>query len=234
MQHAAAEGAKPPSFLSLSLLRPANRADAGARFRVGHPLSTRLHHPVGLALRSEGADRHDRPDERAHPRLQVQIPVGAVSRPLRCARLQPPPGTTAGMDRRFSTWSDGCAGRGRLRRSGALACLDGGVFARARLRGSHSGRGDRWLAHQCRAGQSPGADGLMVGGRLSGRRPRRWSRRAPARGSGRMARRLPLHGSLDDARHARCFLRPRAGVGQDRDAGAAELSFQQSSPRSGN
>src|SRR5580692_7355931 len=35
---------------------------------------------------------------------------------------------------------------------------------------------------------------------LSRRRPRRWSRRSPARGQGRMARRLPLHGSLDDAR----------------------------------
>ena len=89
---------------------------------------------------------------------------------------------------------DGGAGRGRSRRSGALACLDRGVFARARLRWSDSGRGDRWLAHQRRAGQTPSADGLMVGGRLSYRRPRRRSRRAPARGSGRMARRLSLHG----------------------------------------
>jgi hypothetical protein len=48
-----------------------------------------------------------------------------------------------------------------------------------------------------------------------------------------MARRLPLHGSLDDAGHARGFLRPRAGVGQDRDAGAPEFRFNNRRPDQG-
>ena len=179
MEHAAAEGVKQPSFLShlFSDRRIAPMLVLG--FASGIPFQlvyitqsawlSEAKVPIGtIGLMSELTlaykfkfvwapflDRYDAPD------------------------LRPSAGPTARLDRRFADCSDGGARRRRLRRSRALARLDGGVFPRARLRRSDSGRRDRRLAHQRRAGRSAGADGVLVGGRLSRRRPRRRSRRAP-------------------------------------------------------
>ena len=62
--------------------------------------------------------------------------------------------------------------------------------------------------------RTAGADGVVVRGRLSHRRPRRGRRRPPARRPVRMARSLFLHGGADDGRNGRGLLRPRAGSRQ--------------------
>ena len=211
MQDIAAEGAKRPSFLS-HLFSDRRIAPmlvlgfaSGIPFQLVYITQSAWLYEAKVPIATIGLMSE------LTLAVQVQIRLGAVSRSIRRAYLQPPFGATARMDRRFPTWRDGGAGRGRPWRSRALAGLDGGVLPRARLRGSDPGRGDRWLAHQRRAGRTTGVDGLMVGGWLSRRRPRGSELDAlllADRVGWRAA--YPLHGSLDDAGHARGLLRPRA------------------------
>jgi hypothetical protein len=103
-------------------------------------------------------------------------------------------------------------GRGRLRRSRALDCVDGRRVTRPRLCRRHAGRDRRRLAHHGGATRQAIAHDCLFGGRLSLRHARGGCRCTHRRRSIRVARSLYVHGRADDDRCAIRHFRARARI----------------------
>ena len=196
--------------------------DGRPRLQFGHSLPARLHHAVGVALRSQGAARDPRPDERDDARLQAQVPLGAVSRPLRCADRRPRPRPAARMDRGVADRRHADPRGGRFRRPGAMAPLDDRLLDGAGVRRCDAGCGDRRLAHHGGAHRASGADGLLGRGRVAHRQSRRGRRGALSCRRVRLAGRLSLHGGIHGAGARRRAPRPGARLGHECATAAAD------------
>src|SRR3954470_3583995 len=126
-----AAGARPePTPLVGAVHRSADRACPRSRVHVRHPVPSRLFDAIGLAVRRRDLAGHDRAPERTDPRLQVQVPLGAVLGPIRSAPARAHPRAAPRLDHRRAARRYGDARRHRVRRSGASARLDGRVLGR--------------------------------------------------------------------------------------------------------
>src|ERR1700733_6922847 len=176
----------------------AYRPRPGPGLHVRHAVPADLFDAIGLADRCWGAAGDDRPAQRTDPRLQVQVRLGAIPRPIRsavdrtCARAAPRL-VARGNYRRY-----GDAGRDCLRRSGPLDLVDGRIFLRARDRGRNARSRARRLAHyECAPAGETGGAFLMDRDRLARRQSRGRRRRTLPRRSYRLEGSLSVHGGPD-------------------------------------